>query len=114
MGKNDLFEIAIAAAFAVIFKELFSWLVRKSKPVATIATKISGKWISEHIFAISFATDFGIFIGFTEFFFIYPYDDSPVTYKGVRSQILMVILLAFLLYNSFLSFKRWVHHSKPN
>ncbi|HEY1717938.1 MAG TPA: hypothetical protein VGH42_06540 [Verrucomicrobiae bacterium] len=108
MGKNDLLKIALGAIIAVVFKDFFSCLVRQSKPFATTAAKISGKWIWEHMAAIEFAIDFGSTILFAELFFIYPYDNSQVSYQGVRFQILLAAFIALQLCSSFWSFRRWI------
>ncbi|MGA2029566.1 MAG: hypothetical protein ABSG87_05805 [Verrucomicrobiota bacterium] len=112
MDKSDLLKIAFAAIIAVVFKELLTWLISKSKPIATMAAKISGQWILRHIFAIELVIDIGLLVLFVEIFNKYPSNETVVTYSTVRIQIMLGVLIAIQILTVVKSFKRWIAYKK--
>jgi hypothetical protein len=112
MDKNDLLKIAFGALIAVVFKDFFSWLVSKSKPFAALAARVFGKWILRHAFAIEFAADVGLLVSFSELFYLFPYNETVVTYAGVKVQIMLGLLIGIQIRTVMDSFKRWLAYKK--
>ena len=115
MSKDELMRIAIAAAVAVIFKDLLSWFIRRSKPVAKMLVRIIGSWIARAAFLIEFVVDVFLFIWWVVLFFIFPDSKGPVTHGTVRIQIGLTLLALMAVSSAWRSFFRWrASRHRPN
>jgi hypothetical protein len=110
MDKNDILKIAIATALAVVLKEVLTWLIRVSKPVAAVAAKLFGKWLLSHAFLIEFIVDCGLLIIFVAIFCLYPHDGTEVTFNAIRVQIFMGMMAAFQIHLVANSVRKWVYN----
>jgi hypothetical protein len=107
MSNEEIIKIVMVTAITVVLKDVFSWALNSTKPLARTLAKIIGTWMVSHFNALDFALDAFFLIFWIYLLFILPDGDTTATVSTVRGYFLYALIVIAQAYHTKKSFLKW-------